>query len=151
MTDEKEILPEEQRYLVLENRLNCIMARDISQVVAKDREYGSSWKLRGGVGAFMMLARKWDRIENRVRQADASFQMDGGRTPSKYDIFEHIEADGREEGLLDDIRDLRNYLLLVEEEMMHRGVLEDVLVERGKRRGHALFEEPIDDHFEKQS
>ena len=52
----------------------------------------------------MMLARKWDRIENQVND-------------SNYDIFLALEEDGRQEGLIDDIRDLRRYLLLVEAEM----------------------------------
>ena len=39
---------------------------DIAVLKEKEKTYGESWKLRGGVGAFMMLARKWDRIENQV-------------------------------------------------------------------------------------
>ena len=69
-----------------------------------EQDYGDSWKKRGGIGAFMMLARKWDRIENQVND-------------SNYDIFLALEEDGRQEGLIDDIRDLRRYLLLVEAEM----------------------------------
>ena len=49
----------------------------------------------------MMLARKWDRIENQV-------------TKSGYDIFRTIANDPSDTGILDDIRDLRAYLLLVE-------------------------------------
>lgn len=52
----------------------------------------------------MMLARKWDRIENLVKQHG-------------YDIFETIQSDSSDTGVLDDIRDLRCYLLLVEAEM----------------------------------
>ena len=66
-----------------------------------EKSYGDSWRKRGGVGAFMMLARKWDRLE---LQAEAC----------SYDIFNAVEGDSREEGVLDDIRDLRRYLLLVE-------------------------------------
>ena len=39
-------------------------------------------------------------------------------------MFEHIVADQRAEGLMDDIRDLRRYLLLVEAEMAARGEVE---------------------------
>ena len=53
----------------------------------------------------MMLARKWDRIENQTQR-------------EKYDIFQTIRIDNREEGVIDDIRDLRRYLLLVEAEML---------------------------------
>ena len=49
----------------------------------------------------MMLARKWDRIENQV-------------TKEGYDIFKTINNDPSSTGILDDIRDLRRYLLLVE-------------------------------------
>lgn len=71
---------------------------------SKEQSYGGSWKKRGGVGAFMMLARKWDRIEQQV-------QAHG------YDVFKAIEADSDDEGILDDIRDLRRYLFLVDAEM----------------------------------
>lgn len=81
--------------------LTVIAQEDIMETVRKDEEYGASWKQRGGVGAFMMLARKWDRIEEQVQRLH-------------YDIFEAIFKDTRDEGLIDDIRDLRRYLLLVE-------------------------------------
>jgi hypothetical protein len=60
--------------------------------------------LEGGIGAFMMLARKWDRIENQA-------QVYG------WDIFDAMTSDKRPEGIIDDIRDLRRYLLLVEEHL----------------------------------
>jgi hypothetical protein len=72
--------------------------------------YGPSWKQRGGVGAFMMLARKWDRMERRLEKPDYG-----------YDIFKGIANDHRGEGLIDDVRDLRRYLMLVESEMLARG------------------------------
>jgi hypothetical protein len=84
--------------------LNGITAADISGLVKAEQSYGDSWRRRGGVGAFMMLARKWDRIENRVLD-------------HRYDIFDAIECDSRPEGIIDDIRDLRRYLLLVEEHL----------------------------------
>lgn len=80
---------------------------DVQELIRKDKEYGASWKKRGGVGAFMMLARKWDRLELQV-------QAHG------YDVFKAAEADKRAEGLLDDIGDLRRYLLLVETEILQR-------------------------------
>jgi hypothetical protein len=95
-----------------------ICAEDSRSLAIKDREYGSSWKKRGGVGAFMMLARKWDRIENAVQHGN-------------WDIFGIMEADNREEGILDDIRDLRRYLLLVESEIALRRFQAEVVRKAG--------------------
>lgn len=111
----------EDRYQIQMHRLRAITERDCSQVVKKNREYNQSWLRRGGVGAFMMLCRKWDRIEPAVEERG-------------WDIFHAIKMDVRDEGILDDIRDLRNYLLLVEEEMMHRGVVEDILGKSTSKR-----------------
>ena len=69
-----------------------------------EKTYGNSWKKRGGVGAFMMLARKWDRLENQVKKFN-------------YDIFKAIYDDPSPKGILDDIGDLRRYLFLVEAEI----------------------------------
>jgi len=74
---------------------------DVQKLRQAEESYGDSWRGRGGVGAFMMLARKWDRIENQV-------EKDG------YDIFTTIKNDPSDSGILDDIKDLRRYLLLVE-------------------------------------
>jgi hypothetical protein len=79
-----------------------IVSTDVSELEKAEKSYGDSWRRRGGVGAFMMLARKWDRIENQVKAEN-------------YDIFSSYKKDSREEGILDDIQDLRRYLLLVEE------------------------------------
>ena len=87
----------------LRTRLQNLANADVDVLCVKDAEYGSSWKKRGGVGAFMMLARKFDRLENAVQR-------------EHYDIFSAISEDERPEGILDDIRDLRRYLLLVEDE-----------------------------------
>lgn len=85
------------------DRLLKIGREDAITLVEKGRSYGDSWKRRGGVGAFMMLARKWDRIENIAKS-------DG------WDIF---GCASRNEGdILDDIRDLRRYLTLVEHEVL---------------------------------
>lgn len=82
-----------------------LLAEGDARALRKAQEsYGDSWSRRGGVGAFMMLARKWDRIENQVQQGDRN-----------WDIFQTVYDDPGEVGILDDIRDLRRYLLLVEE------------------------------------
>jgi len=75
--------------------------KDWKALQKSEKSYGDSWRKRGGVGAFMMLARKWDRINVQVEK-------------SSYNVFDAVEEDGREEGILDDIKDLRRYLLLVE-------------------------------------
>lgn len=85
--------------------VNEIAHKDVEGLDVAEKSYGNSWKQRGGVGAFMMLARKWDRIENQVKKEN-------------YDVFETILKDPRQEGIIDDIRDLRRYLLLVEAEMI---------------------------------
>ena len=83
-------------------RISQIANNDVAKLIEAEKFYGVSWRKRGGMGAFMMLARKWDRIENQVKAEN-------------YDIFSSYEKDKRQEGLLDDIQDLRRYLLLVEE------------------------------------
>jgi hypothetical protein len=89
----------------LRESLEIVARQDVDELVKKDAEYGSSWKKRGGVGAYMMLARKIDRIEQQVKAHN-------------YDIFAAGAADGRPEGLRDDIGDLRRYLMLVETELL---------------------------------
>jgi len=88
------------------HELRSIAIEDVEVLLEKDAEYGGSWKRRGGVGAFMMLARKWDRLEN--------IAIENG-----YNVFAAAIHDSREEGVLDDIADLRRYLLLVEEEIRY--------------------------------
>lgn len=63
----------------------------------KESSYQGSWKKRGGVGAFMMLARKWDRIESMSKD-------------SAYDIFTLLMEN--EGDIKDDVDDLIAYLLL---------------------------------------
>lgn len=97
--------------------LEQIAAADVDRLREKEKSYGGSWKRRGGVGAFMMLARKWDRIEERVsREYPVSQESPNKPTPA-WDVFAHILHDDREEGVLADIQDLRCYLLLVEAEI----------------------------------
>jgi hypothetical protein len=86
--------------------------KDCVKLREKDREYRGSWKQRGGVGAFMMLARKWDRLEPQAKRLG-------------WDVFEAIRQDRRSDGIIDDIRDLRRYLLLVEAEMVAQRVFKE--------------------------
>lgn len=92
------------------SELENIANYDVLVLRDKGKTYGDSWRQRGGVGAFMMLARKWDRIENQAK-------------PLNYDIFAAGYATAEEkDGLLDDIADLRRYLLLVEEHVLRHYV-----------------------------
>lgn len=92
--------------------LEQVAERDVEVVRQKDAEYGGSWLRRGGVGVFMMLARKWDRIEQQVQQP--MLRVNEGPTVSAYDIIARAQHDPRAEGLRDDVADLRRYLLLLE-------------------------------------
>lgn len=65
----------------------------------KEKHYQGSWQKRGGPGAFMMLARKWDRIEAIVKEN------------SNYDIFAALKKNDGD--VIDDVKDLVGYLLLV--------------------------------------
>lgn len=105
--------------------LDKIAAEDVAGLKLAQKSYGNSWKSRGGIGAFMMLARKWDRLENRVKRLGDILNLSRLGRPNlqaqPYDIFQHIACDQRAEGIIDDVRDLRRYLMLVEAEMRARG------------------------------
>lgn len=109
-----------------ENTLQTIASIDVKTLVKKDAEYGSSWKKRGGIGAFMMLARKWDRLETQmtVEVVRPNTPNDLTAKIDSYDVFRRIEAGvGGDESILETIRDLRRYLLLVESEIvLHKQV-----------------------------
>ena len=79
-----------------------IAQKDLEALSRAETSYGDSWRRRGGVGAFMMLAPKFDRIEHQSEKHG-------------WDVFKAGEVYVGEAGLLDDIRDLRRYLLLVED------------------------------------
>ena len=85
----------------------ALAEQDVEALRIAEVSYGDSWKRRGGVGAFMMLARKWDRLETQAHEA-------------KWDILEAIVEDTRDEGIVDDINDLIRYLMLVREEAGRR-------------------------------
>jgi hypothetical protein len=93
------------KYSKIIQGVDKLSKEDVVGLHTSELSYGDSWKQRGGVGAFMMLARKWDRLEKQV-------------TNHNYDIFESALADFRPEGVLDDIKDLRRYLFLVESEIL---------------------------------
>lgn len=88
-----------------------VAAADVDGLIEAAIHYGESWYKRDGAGAFFMLARKWDRIENTLAKK------------GNYNILTEIQCDMRAEGLIDDVRDLRRYLLLVEAKLLELGTL----------------------------
>jgi hypothetical protein len=116
--------------------LDPVASLDVQALKHAEVSYGNSWKKRGGVGAFMMLARKWDRIEQKVStRISSSPHLDAEVHADRWDIFDHLAHDHRAEGLIDDIRDLRRYLLLVEAEMVARGAESASTVSRDNQEG----------------
>lgn len=95
---------EKERKMGIRKQIESLGNIDAVELETSEKSYGHSWKARGGVGAFMMLARKWDRIQNQCED-------------NQYDIFKTILKDMTKEGILDDIGDLRRYLFLVENEI----------------------------------
>ena len=89
----------------------AMVRHQLTVLKQKDREYGGSWLRRGGVGAFMMLARKWDRLENAV-----------GQEQLLLPVLRNADLEARL-SIMDDINDLRNYLILVEAHLQAEGKL----------------------------
>ncbi len=94
------------------NLMKQVAQADLHALQRAEQSYGDSWKRRGGVGAFMMLARKFDRIEHQSEKHG-------------WDVLEAGRVFSGETGLLDDIRDLRRYLLLVEQEILTQDKIVD--------------------------
>ena len=103
MAKNGDITPDD--YSPIVNNIVGLANQDVEGLHDSEQSYGDSWKQRGGVGAFMMLARKWDRLENQCKEEG-------------YDVFSAIAKNPSSTGVLDDIRDLRRYLLLVEAHMI---------------------------------
>lgn len=91
-------------------QLDILAVEDVEGLKKAFESYGPSFKMGGGINTFFMLKRKWDRLFNRLEKPEIN-----------YDIFKAIAVDTRGEGIIDDIRDLRRYLFLVEAEMRARG------------------------------
>jgi len=126
--------------IILFEAIAGIIKEDSAGLKKAAVSYGDSWKSRGGAGAFMQFCRKFDRMEVALdpakwpsdyaacnaeqKAALAPMSRWAGVTVPAWDIFAGLAADQRPEGLLDDVRDLRRYLLLVEAEMRARGVVQ---------------------------
>lgn len=68
----------------------------------KEAVYGQSWRKYGNMSAFLNVARKWDRIDNIMRNA-----MENG-----MNILFSDEAGTAQETFLDTVVDLASYSLL---------------------------------------
>ena len=113
-----------------------VAQNDLEALKRAETSYGDSWRRRGGVGAFMMLARKFDRIEHQSEKHG-------------WDIFEAGEVYKGEAGLLDDIRDLRRYLILVEDFILHNEETQNT--EEAQWEYSTGSEEPQEENQESQS
>jgi hypothetical protein len=89
--------------------LRQVMDADMVMIKHKEATYRGSWKKRGGAGAYMVSARKIDRLENIAEK-------------HSFDIFAALEVDmtGADGSALAELRDLRCYLALIEAEVMAR-------------------------------
>ena len=47
------------------DKIHSLGVGDAVALRKAQESYGDSWRIRGGVGAFMMLARKWDRKSSK--------------------------------------------------------------------------------------
>lgn len=94
-----------------------IAQEDAAGLLKAHESYGNSWKKRGGVGAYIIMIRKFDRMELTCKKFG-------------YDIFEAVKQDQRAEGIIDDIRDLRRYLNLIEAELRNRGTVTGKMTHR---------------------
>lgn len=133
--------------------LIAVARSDVEGIQQKEAVYQGSWKAGGGRSAWENVRRKMDRLFNMMRPPavpEGSLQswelMKIGNLPSRgdkwserdktvlahvldtyilSDVFRMIETNpgGADGTVLAEVRDLRRYLLLVEAEMVSRGVV----------------------------
>jgi hypothetical protein len=126
------------KYFAYWQHMNAVAQEDVRFLKEKDKTYGGSWKKSGGRSAWFMLKRKIDRLIVLMTPPDpppgwpTSVHVNAATTDrllrmtQAEDIFAQITTrPGGEDGtVLAEVRDLRRYLLLVEAEMLARGVVE---------------------------
>jgi hypothetical protein len=102
------------------NFLGAVAVADVEELRRKEKTYGGSWKKRGGTGAYHVSIRVVDRLQKIVEEE------------FNCDIFAAIEDDpsGADGSALAQIRDYRRYLMLIESEMMAKGIIEDPAKEK---------------------
>ncbi len=132
--------------------LGQVAETDVWAVQQKEATYQGSWKAAGGRSAWFMLRRKMDRLVVMLRAPEPPADFNPGQVVSAIndsvqgmklsdpqisalahvadsfwseDIFQLIASDpsGSDGTVLAEVRDLRRYLLLVEAEMVARGVV----------------------------
>ncbi len=87
-----------------EDMIREVQAEDITVLQQKEEAYGDSWIKRGLNGAYFVIVRKIDRIENQMKNCN-------------YDLHTALKRYGGNDGILDDINDLSRYLLLLRAEL----------------------------------
>ena len=97
-------------------RLRRIALQIAEMTSYKDRHYLSSWRKRGGVGAYMTFVRKWDRLQATIEDPNQGTQ---------YDVFERFATDNRKESITNDCVDLIGYLLVLLEHMIEVANISD--------------------------
>lgn len=95
--------------------LGAVAVADVEEVRRKESTYMGSWKKRGGTGAYHVSIRVVDRLQKIVEDQ------------FNCDIFAAIKADpsGADGSVLAQVRDYRRYLMLIEAEMMSKGIVAD--------------------------
>ena len=105
---EIECQTEMERYDRQLYHLKAITRKLVEFVNDKDIQYGSSWRKRGGAGAFFTIIRKLDRFEKSCQNEN-------------FDVFKCFATDNRKESILDDCLDITGYMLLLIEHMIEIG------------------------------
>jgi hypothetical protein len=144
--------PHDMKHL---EQLYPVAIGDVMHLKMKEATYQGSWKRSGGRSAWFMLRRKIDRLLEMMKRPEApdGFNPDDHRDSkvnlnssevnflldsyAAENVFAMIRKDptGKDGSVLAEVRDLRRYLLLVEAEMVSRGVVD----EPDTRQGHDLY------------
>ena len=89
------------------DNLEHVALAGVELIHRKTETYGDSWKRRGGAGAWFTTVRPWDRLEGIVARHEGN-------------VLAAIAADltGADGSALACVRDIRNYLTLIEAEAL---------------------------------
>jgi len=108
--------------------LKALGERDAKFISERDAHYKSSWKARGGIGAFFTIVRPWDRLCAIAERGTAGISPKEQPPAKPLDLF-HILQEEIAAGLTEEndgtlqacIRDLAAYMQLLRcEVMQHR-------------------------------
>jgi hypothetical protein len=126
--------------------LKAVTQSDVQVIEEKERTYMGSWKLAGGRSAWFMLRRNMDRLITIMQRPEPCYTPeiikkavhDVSAPPIQPGIFKYLydcavaedvfakiveDPSGKDGSMLACLRDLRRYCLLVEAEMVARGVV----------------------------